>query len=152
MVFAIEINSVFLFILAGLPRLCAALVNHAGLYPETAESLIAESGLHTQKPWCSTTAITAVSTTTAAVHPQRWVYMSRYLPREDKKEVAYTQTHNLYNFLLEKLEAIRISVMFLSYFLINHVQLDLVASKCTWSPCMVLAVCLDLLGSFQNLK
>lgn len=37
--------------LSGLPRLCAALVNyHAGLHPEAAESLVAASGLHAQKP------------------------------------------------------------------------------------------------------
>lgn len=65
----------FPFFVAGFPRLCAALVNyHAGLYPEAAESLVAASRLHTQKPRCSAAAITAVSTTTADVHPQRWVY------------------------------------------------------------------------------
>lgn len=59
-------------VLAGLPRLCAALVNyHAGLYPETAKLLVAAFGLHTQKPRCSAAAIAADGTTAAVMHPQR---------------------------------------------------------------------------------
>lgn len=66
---------------AGFPRLWAALVNyHAGLYPEAAESLVAAPGLHTQKPWCSATAVTAVGTAAAAAHPQRWVCVARVKP------------------------------------------------------------------------
>ena len=67
-----KVKTSFLIFLAGLPRLCAALVNyHAGLHSEAAESLVAAPGLHAQKPRCSTTAITAVSATAAAMHPQR---------------------------------------------------------------------------------
>lgn len=77
-----SISVLFFLTPAGLPRLWAAIVNyHAGLYPETAEPLVAASGLHTQKPRCSTTAITAAGTTTAALHPQRWVCSPEYSPR-----------------------------------------------------------------------
>lgn len=63
-----------LFTPAGFPRLCAAFLNyHAGLYPEAAESLIAASGLHTQKPRCSAAAASpaAAAAIAAAAHPQR---------------------------------------------------------------------------------
>lgn len=63
-----------LIIPAGFLRLCSALVNyHAGLYPEAAESVIAASGLHTQKPQCSSSTITTVSSTASAMQTQRWV-------------------------------------------------------------------------------
>lgn len=55
---------------APVPRLSAALLllllYHAGLYPQTAEPVIAASGLHAQKPQRPTSAVTA-----AAMHPQR---------------------------------------------------------------------------------
>lgn len=54
---------------AGFPWLCVGLLNyHAGLHPEAAESLIAASGLHTQKPQCPLSATPAAGSAAAAVH------------------------------------------------------------------------------------
>lgn len=53
---------------AGFRRLCVAFLNyHAGLRPEAAaESLVAASGLHAQKPRCSAVAAAAVAAAAAA--------------------------------------------------------------------------------------
>lgn len=62
---------------AGFRRLCAAFLNyHAGLRPEAAaESVVAASGLHAQKPRCSavaaTAAVAAAAAASSAARPQR---------------------------------------------------------------------------------
>lgn len=121
------------FIPAGFPWLCAALVNyHAGLYPEAAEPLVAASGLHTQKPRCSTAAITAASTAAAAVHPQRWVYATTRAAISPERGIKY-------NIVLKQktLVTSRVLVVFPSDFGIDHVQPDVIASECAQNIMMI---------------